>query len=39
VKPVDFLIFDPEPSWQHHHFADETLKDAIRELFARAIDS
>lgn len=39
IEAVDFLIFDPGPSWEHHHFADETLKEATRDLLASADDT
>jgi hypothetical protein len=31
--------FDPGPSWEHRHFADEALKEAIQDLLASADDT
>ena len=38
-RTADFLIFDPGPSWEHHHFADEALKEATQDLLASADDT
>jgi hypothetical protein len=35
IDTVDFLIFNPRPSWKYHHFADEALKEATLDLLAR----
>lgn len=34
TEAVDFLIFDPGPSWEHHHFVDDALKEATQDLLA-----
>src|ERR1700716_1573940 len=39
IETVDFLIFDPRPSWEYHHFADEALKTATQDLLASADDT
>jgi hypothetical protein len=39
IEAVDFLIFDPGPSWERHHFADEALKEATQDLLASADDT
>ena len=39
TEAVDFLIFDPGPSLEHHHFADEALKEATQDLLASADDT
>jgi hypothetical protein len=39
IEVVDFLIFDPGPSCEHHHFADEPLKEATQDLLASANDT
>jgi hypothetical protein len=39
LEAVDFLIFDPGPSWEHHHFADEALKEPTQNLLASADDA
>jgi hypothetical protein len=39
IEAVGFLIFDPGPSWEHHHFADESLKKATQDLRASADDT
>jgi hypothetical protein len=39
LEAVDFLIFDQGPSWEHHHFADEALKEAAQDLLASADDT
>jgi hypothetical protein len=39
IEAVDFLIFDPGPSWEYHHFADEALKKARQDLLASADDT
>jgi hypothetical protein len=33
---VNFLIFDPGPQWERHHFANEALKEATQDLLASA---
>src|SRR6202021_2105502 len=36
VEAVDDLIFNAGPSWAPNHFADDHLKQAIRDLLASA---
>jgi hypothetical protein len=36
---VDFPIFGPVLSWEHHHFADEALKEATQDLLASVDDT
>lgn len=36
VEVVDYVIFDPGPSWSPNHFADENLKETIQRLLDSA---
>ena len=36
VEAVDDLIFNAGPSWAHNHFADDHLKQAVRDLLDSA---
>jgi hypothetical protein len=39
IEVGDFLIFDPGRRGEHHHFADETLKEPTQNLLASSDDA